>query len=151
MLNPIRVRRQIDIRATPDEVWSLIRNPGAARWMLPKGAHLELLTDTFDEVGSRWRIVTIAGHKRMEVLNEVLSIEEPRSQVLRSTSDRMIGESRTTLTPTPDGTRLLMEGMAEFPSGLRSLPSRLLTAIVAPIATRNALKRMKRYIEDRTE
>ena len=147
MLNPIRVRGQILIRATPEEVWDLVENPGAAMGLLPKGAHVDLLTDRFDQVGSRWRVVTQSGQARAEILNEVLAIEKPVSQVLRSTSDRMTGGSRTTLTATDGGTLMVVEATAEFPPGLRSILDRILTAILGPISTRRALTRMKRLIE----
>jgi hypothetical protein len=148
MLNPIRVRRQILIRAAPEDVWRLMENPGAARGLLPNGTSIELLTDRFDQVGSRWRVVTRHGEHRVAMLNEVVAIERPVSQVLRSTSDRMAGSSRTTLTPINGGTLMVLEGTAEFPPGLRSLPDRLLTAVLGPISTQRALKRMKRYVED---
>lgn len=147
MLNPIRVRRAVFIRASPAEVWRLCENPGSAFGVLPKGATMELLTDRFDEVGSRWRIVTGHGRNRMVAENEVVEIEPLRRQVLRSRAGRMEGTSVTTLTPRDGGTVLLVEATAVFPPGLRTIPDRLLTAIIGPIATGRALKKMARLVE----
>jgi uncharacterized protein YndB with AHSA1/START domain len=147
VLNPIRVRREVEIRARPEVVWRLVRNPGEVRFLLPKDAALELLTDRFDEVGSRWRVTTAVGTKREQVTNEVLAIEEPVYQLIRVTSDRMTGDSRTTLEKTDTGTRMVIEATATFPSGLRTLPLRVLTAMLGPFSTERALRRMKRYVE----
>ena len=149
MLNPIRVRQSIHIRATPEEVWWLVENPMEATQLLPKGARFELLTDRMDAVGSRWRFVTSAGGKQVEIDNEVVEIEKPIRQLLRSTSDRMTGTSHTFLTPATGGTLMTIEGTARYADSLRTLPDRLLTSLLAPILTRRALKRMKRLVEDR--
>ena len=144
MLNPIRVRQSIHIRATPEEVWWLVENPMEATQLLPKGARFELLTDRMDAIGSRWRVVTSAGGKQFEIENEVVEIEKPIRQLLRSTSDRMTGTSHTLLAPTKGGTLMTIEGTARYADSLRTLPDRLLTSLLAPILTRRALKRVKR-------
>lgn len=147
MLNPVRVRRSVFIRATPAEVWKLCQDPRTAQSLLPRGGALEVLTDRFDQVGSRWLIVTTSGKERREVVNEVVEIEPMRRQVVRSRADRMDSTSITTLTPQGDGTLLSIEATAEFPPGLQSIANRMVTAIVGPIATGRALKQLARLVE----
>ena len=93
--------------------------------------------------------MTSAGGKQFEIDNEVVEIEKPIRQLLRSTSDRMTGTSHTFLTPATGGTLMTIEGTARYADSLRTLPDRLLTSLLAPILTRRALKRMKRLVEDR--
>lgn len=84
------------------------------------------------------------------MVTEVVEIEPNRRQVLRSRAGRIESTSITTLTPQDGGTLLSIEATAAFPTGLRSIPDRVLTAIIGPIATGRALKRMARLVEHGT-
>ncbi|WP_394216589.1 SRPBCC family protein [Brachybacterium vulturis] len=135
------------IDASPQAVWAVISDIGAAADTLSEIDAIELLTDGPYGVGTRWRETrTMFGMKDTMTLEVAESEPHHRTVVLSPVGD-LLYRTEFTLRPRPSGgTELRMTFGADQPpqTGVRALAASLL----APLGLRAAQKSMEQDLLD---
>jgi uncharacterized protein YndB with AHSA1/START domain len=97
---------QAEIPATPEEVFSILTDPGQVKQWMPAVRSVERLDDRPFGVGTSWRETRLAGKRTMVSTIRVTACDRASRLGLRVESDAMEGAMTFTLTPTGPGTRV---------------------------------------------
>ncbi len=97
---------QAEIPATPEEVFSVLTDPGQAQQWMPAIQRIERLDSRPFGVGTSWRETRLAGKRTMVSTIRVVACDRATKLGLRVESDAMEGEMQFTLTPTGPGTQI---------------------------------------------
>ena len=112
--------------------------------MLPRNARIEVLTDSTNQIGSRWKTV---GGDGIETLNEITELVPYRLHVARSTSPKSVNTVSTTLEPHDDGVLVCVESDIYWQPGLGTLVDRIGAALTANASSMRAAEKLKAIAE----
>ena len=97
---------QAELPATPEEVFSVLTDPGQVQQWMPAVQKIERLDDRPFGVGTSWRETRLAGKRTMVSTIRVVACDRPSRLALRVESDAMEGDIQFSLTPTGPGSKV---------------------------------------------
>ena len=147
MLAKTGTTQTITVDAPPEALWSVLHDPEFLARLLPKHSRVELITDGMAAVGSRWRIISEVGNQRRETLHEVVEAVPGERHVVRSESEDGVSTMATELRKSGGQTLMTVRGTMDWRPGWRTLPNRVMSALLSGPLTRRSLRELKRLIE----
>lgn len=144
---PTRLADSTQIDVPAEVAWAFLSEPPRFHAIQPNTS-VQLLSGTFDTVGSRYLVTTkTAGHV-IDATHEIIRIEPPRLLETRTTSQGTVGVSLLQVEPIrDDACVVIMQGEIEWGGSFMAVVSRVLTGVFGRRTFAAALQRMKEAIE----
>ena len=109
-----RIEKSIEIKASPEKVWPMVRFDKLAEWYAPI-KKVESTSKEKNKVGATYHVVGEAAGVKAEYDAEITESIENEKGVWRSTGGNFTGIGSVTLSPTKAGTKVTMAIDYELP------------------------------------